>query len=127
MLKIVRSGITPFISVIKKPALQTQIRLISPVFEHICLKLGEKASQHALLHLAFDGFTLRDAADLVLNAADLVLNATVWSQITDLSSNRVARSMVCRRFYFRHNTVGHTHLCAWEWLKFVLRLTSTPA
>ena len=103
MLKIVRSEITPFISVIKKPALQAQIRLISPVFEHICLKLGEKASQHALLHLALDGFTLRDAADLVLNAA-------VWSQITDLSSNRVARSMVCRRFYFRHNTVGHTHL-----------------
>jgi len=41
---------------------------MSPIFEHICLKLGEKSSQLTLLSLAFDGFTLRDASDLVLNS-----------------------------------------------------------
>jgi len=42
--KIARSGITPFIPVIKKRFISPQPRLISPIFEHICLYLGEKAS-----------------------------------------------------------------------------------
>jgi len=43
--------------------------------------LGEKALQLTLLFLAFDDFTLR-------YAADLVLNATVLTQIVYLCRNR---------------------------------------
>ena len=42
--------------------------LITPIFEHICLKLGEKALWLTLLCLAFDSFTLYYAAELVLNS-----------------------------------------------------------
>jgi len=54
---------------------------MSPIFEHICLKLGEKASQLTLLSLAFDGFTLRYAADLVLNSTGS--SQIVFCAVTD--------------------------------------------
>jgi len=44
-------------------------------------KLGEKASQLTLLCFAFDGFTLR-------YLADVVLNSTVSSQIVYVCRNR---------------------------------------
>jgi len=77
--KIVWSRITPFISVIKKTLCKPTTRLISPVFEHICLNLGEKTSQLTLLCFTFDGFTLSYAADLVLNSISFVTDhLTVW-------------------------------------------------
>ena len=84
----------PFIPVTKKRFISPKPRLISPVFEHICLKLGEKASQRTLLFLAFDGFTFR-------YAADLVLNSTVSSQIVHLFHNLYIRQLVLCRIYFK--------------------------
>jgi len=52
--------------------------LINPIFKHILLKLGEKASQHTCLCLNFDSFTLR-------YTADLALNSTVSSQIVKIN------------------------------------------
>jgi len=60
---------------------------MSPIFEHICLKVGEKESQPTLLFLAFDSLKLRCAADLVLNS-------TVSSHIVYLCCNRWARHLV---------------------------------
>ena len=92
--KIVRSETNPFIPVTKKRFISPKPRLISPDFEHICLKLGEKASQRTLLCLAFDGFTFR-------YAADLVLNSTVSSQIVHLFHNLYIRQLVLCRIYLK--------------------------
>jgi len=77
-----------------KTLYKPKIRLISPIFENICLKLGEKTSQLTLLCLAFDGFTLR-------YADDLVLNSTVSSQIIYLCHNRQQDNWCSVEFIFK--------------------------
>jgi len=67
--KSVRSGINPFVSVIKKTLntlYEPKTPINKPNFLTRLLKLAKKASQLTLICLAFDDLTLPYAADLVL-------------------------------------------------------------